>query len=476
MSGTGALGRVRTNKEFLRRLPLFAELPEEDLSRLCRMARRRQVAAGEMVMEEGTRGDGLHIIVEGRLEVTKREAGADVVLAVREAGEFLGEMSLVERAPRSATVRAVEPTELLIIEPAAFRELLSASPDAAASILRTMAGRLRSTEASLMEQEKLASLGTLAAGLAHELNNPAAAIQRASAQLGETLVEWQRWTARLGTLQLDASGAAALQELEDALSRPGPASTDALACSREEDRLADWLEAQDVEAGWEIAEPLVAYGWTVERVTALAEHLESGQLPVVLHWLGAGLGARALRDEIEASARQISEIVKAVRSYAYMDRAPVQDVDIPATLETTLLILKHRLREGVTVERDYAPDLPPVEAYGSELNQVWTNLIANAIDAMEGHGRILLRARHSADHVVVEVIDDGPGIPPEIRSRIFDPFFTTRAPGAGTGLGLHVAHNIVVNRHRGRITVESEPGRTRFEVWLPVRLARDATA
>ncbi len=476
MTGAGPLRTVRTNKEFLRRLPLFSDLAEADLSRLCRMATRQHYAAGETVMEEGTPADGLHIIVEGRLEVLTRESGADVVLALREPGEFLGEMSLLEGAPRSATVRAVEPSELLVIQPAAFRGLLAASPDAAASILRTMAARLRSTESSLMEQEKLASLGTLAAGLAHELNNPAAAIQRAVAQLGEALEAWQAWTARLGALRPGEDGGAAVQELEDALTRPGPARTDALTCSLEEDRLTDWLEERGVEAGWEIAEPLVAYGWTVERVETLAERLAADQLEVVLRWLGAGLAARGLREEIETSARQVSEIVKAVKSYAYMDRAPVQDVDIPQTLETTLVILKHRLKEGVTVEREYEPDLPPVEGYGSEINQVWTNLIANAIDAMDGHGRIRLQVRRSGDHVVVDVIDSGPGIPAEIRSRIFDPFFTTRPAGTGTGLGLHVAHNIVVNRHRGRITVDAEPGRTRFEVRLPLRLARDEIA
>ncbi|MEJ2184626.1 MAG: ATP-binding protein [Gemmatimonadota bacterium] len=351
-----------------------------------------------------------------------------------------------------------------------IRGLLTASPDAAASILRTMATRLRSTESSLMEQEKLASLGTLAAGLAHELNNPAAAIQRASGQLGEALEGWQRAATRLGVLRPTPAEADALQRLETAISDPGPANADALACSLEEDRLTEWLDARGVEQAWEIAPPLVAYGWGRDRVGELADAFEADQFPVILRWLAAGLAARALRDEIETSARQIADIVKAVRTYTFLDQAPIQDVDVRETIETTLVILKHRLKQGVEVERDFDPDLPRIEAYGSELSQVWTNLIGNAVDAMDGQGRITLRAHRSGDHVVVEVVDTGPGIPAEARSRVFDPFFTTKPPGEGSGLGLHIAYNIVVNRHGGRISVHSGDAGTRFEVSLPVRL------
>ncbi|MEJ2217605.1 MAG: cyclic nucleotide-binding domain-containing protein [Gemmatimonadota bacterium] len=472
MTTEGNAARVRSNKAFLRRLPLFADLPEADLSRLCRMAERVNVPAGGAVMEEGTPGDGLYIVVAGKLEVTKRESGGEVVLAARGPGEFLGEMSLLVQGPRSATVRAIEDSELLVIQPSAFRELLAASPDAAASILRTMATRLRSTESSLMEQEKLASLGTLAAGLAHELNNPAAAIQRASSQLSEALENWQRATSRLGMLNATPEQATVLATLETVISDPGPANTDALACSLEEDRLTGWLEAHDIDRAWEIAPPLVGYGWGQDRVETLAEAFDVTQLPVILHWLGAGLAARSLRDEIATSARQISEIVNAVRTYAFLDQAPVQEVDVRETLETTLVILKHRLKQGVEVDRDFQADLPRIEAYGSELSQVWTNLIGNAIEAMDGTGRITLRARRAGDHVVVDVIDTGPGIPAEVQPRIFDPFFTTKPPGVGSGLGLHIAYNIVVNRHGGRIRLESGDAGTRFEVSLPLRLRR----
>jgi signal transduction histidine kinase len=461
--------RERSNRDVLRRLPLFSELAEPDLERLCRLARRIHVAAGEVVMAEGGVGDGLYIIVTGELEVHKQEGGRDVVLAVRGPGEFLGEIALLEQAPRSATVRATRDSALMVIQPAAFQALLAASPTAAAGILRVMAARLRSTEASLMAQEKLASLGTLAAGLAHELNNPAAAIRRAASHMGEALEAWRRWSAELGTLMLSDLQAARLRELQAEAASPGPAVNDPVASSLEEDRLAEWLEARGVEAPWEVAPPLVAFGWTVGRVAELGAVFDDAQLATLLPWLAAALNARTLTDELDASAAAISAIVDAVREYAYLDRAPVQDVDVRETLETTLLILRHRLKRGVEVRRDYAPELPRAEAYGSELNQVWTNLIVNALDAMGDAGRLELRAHATGDQVVVEVIDDGPGIPPEIRARIFDPFFTTKPPGAGTGLGLHIARNIVVNRHRGRIDIESAPGRTRVRVVLPVR-------
>lgn len=470
--GAQELRRIRTNKEFLRRLPLFAGLAEEDLDHLCRMARRIEAEPGEIVMREGQPGDGLYVVVEGRLEVTKHEGGREVVLAVREVGEVLGEMSLLEQAPRTATVRAVGRAELMVIAQDAFRTLLSSSPEAAAGILRIMAGRLRSTEASLMEQARMASLGTLAAGLAHELNNPAAAIARASDHMASSLEQLRGRAGELAALRLSDDATAALAAIHAAIAGAGPPAADALACSLEEERLGTWLEERGVEAPWDIAPPLVAHGFDTDRVADVMQPFDDDARPVVLRWVSTALEARGLLHEIAVSARSISGIVRAVRSYTYLDQAPVQDVDVRATLEDTLVILRHRLGPDVVVERDFDPDLPHVEAYGSELNQVWTNLIANALDAMDGAGTLRLGARAGRDEVVVQVTDSGTGIPADLRPRIFDPFLTTKAPGAGTGLGLHIVHNIVANRHRGRIVVDSEPGRTTFEVHLPLRLAR----
>ena len=250
-----------------------------------------------------------------------------------------------------------------------------------------------------------------------------------------------------------------------------------LAAAEAEDRLAAFLEEQGVEGAGSAAPPLVAYGWSREGLEPLTGEFDGEQLRIVLGWLATTVAARELLQEIEVSASAISDIVHATRSYAYLDQAPVQDVDLAGTLEDTLTILRHRLKEGVEIVRDYA-DLPPIEAYGSELTQVWTNLIDNAIQAMEGRGTLELRTRPDPgdpDRVVVEVVDSGPGIPESVRSRMFEPFFTSR-PGEGSGLGLHIVHDIVVNRHGGRIEAESRPGRTAFVVHLPRRLRREATA
>jgi signal transduction histidine kinase len=458
--------------QLIRRLPLFAGLADADLERLASMARRTRVSAGQVVMEEGTPGDGLYIILSGELEVRRRDAGRDLVLAVRRAGDFLGEQSLLERGPRSATVQAIEDCELLVIAPDEFHALLTNSPPAMLTILSTVAARLRSTESSLMEREKLASLGTMAAGLAHELNNPAAAVGRAAEHLRETMADLQRATMGVTLLSLSPEQAERLSGLEEEVGSCMPTTADPLACSYAEDSLVEWLEERGVDRAWDVAPPLVSYGWTSDKVRALNSEFSETQLPVIVQWLSAKLSARALLEEVGQSAAAISAIVKAVKSYAYLDQAPVQNVTLSESLESTLVMLRHRLKQGVEVIRDYDENLPPIEAFGSELNQVWTNLIGNAIDALGGQGTITLRTRGRDNQQVVEIIDNGPGIPPELKSRIFDPFFTTKPPGVGSGLGLHIVYNIVVNRHRGAIRVDSEPGRTRFCITLPMRLPK----
>jgi signal transduction histidine kinase len=455
----------------LRRVPLFADLSDEDLEQLYQMASTVSIEPGELVFEEDSPGDALYVILDGELEVTKRRDGQDVVLAVRRAGEFIGEMSVLERAPRSASVRALQSSRLLVISQSAFQTLLSCSPSAHLRVLNTVTSRLRSTESMLVQNEKMAALGTLAAGLAHELNNPAAAIGRSAAQLRDALSDWQRLATELGALSDQTEAINALHEtsLERAAA---PVAFDPLSLSDLEADLEEWLEDRGVEPAWEFAPALVSSGWDRDELARAIERFSADQQTVVLRWLAAGSSVYGLLGEVGTSAEAISEIVKAVKTYSYLDQAPIQELDVRESLETTLIILRPKIKAGISIKREYADDVPRIEAYGSELNQAWTNIIDNALDAVRDGGELVLRTYTRDGDAVVEVIDNGPGIPPEVQHRIFEPFFTTKGPGVGTGLGLHIAYNIIVHKHHGEIQVSSTPGETRFQVVLPVRLAR----
>jgi signal transduction histidine kinase len=457
-------------RDYMRRLPLFSGLPEEDLEQLFQLVDLVLVPAGTIVAEEGALGDAMYVIVDGRVEITKRKDGQQVVLAEREVGEFVGEMALLEQAPRSATVRALRDTHLLVISQEAFQTLLARSPSASLNVLHTVTSRLRSTESLLTQQEKMAALGKLAAGLAHELNNPAAAIRRTASHLQDTLSRWKDLTLQLSRLALSHEQIDSIRELHDAGATPQPAGVDALARSAQEDDLQDWLEDHGIERAYEVAPVLVSAGWDTAKLRRVAENFADTQLPVVVALVAAQYEGFELLGELGSSSEAISQIVSAVKTYSYLDQAPIQDVDLHQSLETTLVILRHKLKEGTNVSRAFAEDLPCIEAHGSELNQVWTNLIDNAIDAMGGRGTIVLRTARRGDCVLVEIVDSGPGIPPEVQPHIFEPFFTTKAMGSGTGLGLHIVYNIVVHKHHGQIEVASQPGETRFRVTLPTRL------
>jgi len=322
----------------------------------------------------------------------------------------------------------------------------------------------------LIIQEKMASLGKLSAGMAHELNNPAASAQRGAAQLQATFSKWQSVQLRMAELKLEKQQVDRVMELDQVAKERGrkPVDLSAITRSDKEASVEKWLQERDVDTAGEVVPALVSLGYDERDLDALAKVFSGPQFAVVIDWLSFKYAIYSLVSEIGIGTGRIVELVKALKTYTYMDQAPVQSVDLREGLDNTLIILHNKLKRGVTVEKDYAEDLPLIQAFASELNQVWTNIIDNAIDAMDGEGTLVVRTRREDPWVVVEIEDNGPGIPEEHRSKIFDPFFTTKGPGQGTGLGLNISRNLVVQKHQGQISVKSEPGSTCFSVRLPI--------
>ena len=431
------------------------------------------VPAGTNLIEEGAPGDSAYVVVQGEFEVIKRSDVQDIVIAVRQSGEVFGEMALLDQAPRTATVRAVADSRVLKIRGETFQDMLRRSPTAALSILQTVSLRLRQNEGLLRQTEKMAALGTLSAGLAHELNNPAAAVRRSAGQLRNAITEFARLTTELANCGFPTQQQRMIEDLKGRIEtgRASAPTLDPMTQSDLEAALQSWLEGMQIADAWELAPALVAAGWNADEMSRLQDTFKPDNLQIVVRWLASGCMAYALLDEIAMGTERMSEIVRSVKAYSYLDQGPIQQVDVHQGLENTLVILRHKMKDGVTVKREYAADLPLIEAHGSELNQVWTNILDNAVDAMQGRGEITLRTRSEGDKVIVEIQDNGPGIPAEIQKRVYEPFFTTKPPGQGTGLGLHIAYT-VVNNHAGKLDLTSKPGKTCFQVTLPIQLSR----
>jgi signal transduction histidine kinase len=431
----------------LRETPLFADVDEAPLRDLVARGEIVDLAPGEVLIRQGDVADALFVVLDGELEVTRQSGESRLPVAVVGPGSLQGEIAALEGGTRVATVAATRAAEVLRIPVTAMRQLLATGPDVAIAVIRTAVARLRAMEATLREREKLAALGTLSAGLAHELNNPAAAALRSIAAL---------------------EAAVSVAESTPRPSPPPRPPTDTPPPRSALDRADRISEIEGIAGSADAASALVEAGWTA---AALRD-----QPADVIPWLAADASVRQLLGELQIALTRISDIVGAVKGYTYLDQAPVGRVDVRIGLEQTLVILRHRLRD-VEVRTEIADDLPPIEAYGSELNQVWTNLIDNAVDAMDGRGTLTIAAAPEATAdgagVRVTIADSGSGIPSEIRDRLFEPFYTTKEPGKGTGLGLHISYGVVA-RHGGRIEIDSEPGNTRFTVTLPPTLPRAA--
>lgn len=455
-------------RETLRRGDFFAQLPDAALDELIGMIEPVALEEGATLIAEGDEAENAFVILTGEVEILRRSGEIDVPIGVRGAGEIVGEMGMLSGSGRTATVRARVPSTVLPISREVFERTLVANPTAMLALLRTVIRRLQGAESRLVQHQKMAALGTLAAGLAHELNNPASALVRSVQQLHDIIGEWERRAGDLGASGLHGDMLPILAALQqDIESHAGDAVwLDAVTRSDREEAVQEWLDERHIAESWKLAPQLVDVGWDLELLGQLQDFVPTDRLPAVLRWLAAGQSVYRLLHEMTASARTISEIVAAVKSYTRLDEAPVQEVDIHEGIDQSLTILRYKLR-GIKVSREYDCCVPPIMALASELNQVWTNLIDNAADAMDGEGHLRIRTALERGTVVVEFSDTGPGIPPGAQARLFEPFFTTKEPGKGTGLGLNISYNIV-RKHHGEITVDSRPGQTRFVVSIPV--------
>ncbi|HZL55804.1 MAG TPA: ATP-binding protein [Bryobacteraceae bacterium] len=453
---------------------MFPFLPVEKIRAMCQHGEEAEFKDGEELFHEGQVEYPFYLVTDGRIRVTKRSNSGEMLLVIHEAGQFTGEISMLTGAPALATGKADGPTRAARFNLTEFRLMLAECPDLAAVVLRAFAARAREVDATLVQQEKLASLGKMAAGLAHELNNPSAAMVRTVQSLRSAISRVSQLGMRYDC-RFNAGQRPVLEELQKYAreNASDPETLSALDRSDREEAMAEWLGENGIGEAWDMAPGLVNAGLTRECLTSLSGKLTPDTLGAALTWIEADLTTNQLAKELESASCRISDLVLAMKQYTYMDQAQFQEIDIHDGLDSTLKIFSHRTKNGVEVRRDYDRSIPKIQAYPGELNQLWTNLIDNAIDAMDGSGILTVAtSRHDRD-VIVTIGDTGSGIPADIRDRIFEPFVTSKPAGKGTGLGLEIAQRIVVNRHQGHIGVESKPGDTRFTVTLPIEQRKE---
>jgi signal transduction histidine kinase len=458
--------------EDLRKIEIFADLTPEQLSWLAEHFETREFRQGEIMARQGDPLEHLTVILAGEIRIQRGE-GADGFVFRAFAGQVTGMLPYSRLTHYNGTSQAMLPTRVALLHKSHFPEMLQSIPQLGQRLVALMADRIRETTKMETQRDKLMALGKLSAGLAHELNNPAAAAQRATVSLRETLETVRNASIRLARHALSTEQRELIIQFEREAGLVPTVSADPLAQSDREERISAWLEGRSVPDAWKVAPALADAGVDIPRLESLAAQVGDAVLSDALIRIASILTIMRLISEIEISTKRISELVGAIKEYSYMDQAAMKEVNVQQGLENTLTILNHRLKNGVTVLREYSPDLPLICAYGGELNQIWTNLIANAIEAMQGKGELRVRTGRELDRVLVEIGDNGPGIPADVLPHIFDPFFTTKGVGEGTGLGLDTVCRII-RSHHGEIRVASHPGDTRFMVYLPLAQPRAA--
>jgi signal transduction histidine kinase len=449
----------------LRGVAAFSDLPDDQIEWFLSHVQEVNLITGEAFVQQGDPADWMYIFLEGLFQ-WRGEFGGETVSLPAQAGDVSGVFPFSRMKRFTVTGRALTDGRLIRFPAALFSELIQRMPELTTRLVGMMSDRIREGTRIEQQRDRLVSLGKLSAGLAHELNNPASAAKRAADQIRYMLTKMRSANFELWRQPVDDSDKARIEEVEASLLQAGVKQLDGVALSDLEERLGSILRSYGHPDSWELAASLARCNMTPDTLNSLLAHLDSSTARAALVRIGASAGLSDLLSAVERSTARISELVRTVKEYTYMDQASVQNVDVARSLETTLSTLAHSLQRGIKVQRAYEPVPLLVNTVGTELNQVWTNIMENAIDAMPGGGELRVRIFREDHYVVVEIGDNGPGIPSEVKPYIFDPFFTTKGVGEGTGLGLNTVQTIV-RKLGGTIQVTSKPGDTRFQVRLP---------
>ncbi|MEU4394581.1 ATP-binding protein [Kribbella sp. NPDC023855] len=463
----------RITRDELRTLFLFESLSDEQLDWLVREGHILDVQEGR-VFAEGDEATCCYVLMSGGLRMCKLLQGEEVEINRTSqrgvyAGAFNAFFGTDDRKGYTASLYVLEPSQFFVIDAAAMATMMNTWFPMAVHLIEGFVMGMRRTNETMGQRERLLALGSLSAGLTHELNNPAAAAVRAAATLRQRVAGMRSKLAMLADGTLDATKLHKIVEIqEDAVERVAKArELSPMELSDAEDSLSDWLDDHEVRNSWDVAPVLAAVGLDVPWMEGVLAAVGPEYLEGAVRWLMYTIDTESLMNEIDDSVTRISTLVGAAKQYSQIDRAPYQIVDLHELLKSTMVMMSGKF-EGLTVVKEFDPELPPIPAYAAELNQVWTNVIDNAVAAMNGSGTLTIRTKRDGAFAVVEIGDTGPGIPADIRTRIFEPFFTTKPIGEGTGLGLDISWRIVVKKHHGDLRVESKPGDTRFKIVLPI--------